>query len=253
MATPTYQQLITLTSSQNGLQAESMEERILTVLAMLATGTNPDGTNNPAISAANGSNVFVPWNVIGTSNTLYASSIATASGNFSTGLNTLATSFPWFTGPTPVVINQFAINVATAYAAGGVLRFGVYTVNNQSTPFVYVIGAAYGTLLQEVGQISTVATGQINFNLSAPYLTIPPNTWFFLAGSEQVSASGNRHIGVNTQSSPSPYGVANFAGGQSFFQAVGLGMSGVTGALPVSFLPTQNLATDSGISFARQA
>jgi hypothetical protein len=44
MPVPAYQDLITLTSTANGLIAESMEERILSVLAMLASGTAPDGT-----------------------------------------------------------------------------------------------------------------------------------------------------------------------------------------------------------------
>ena len=44
MPGPAYKDLITLTSSANGLVAESMEERILSCLAMLASGSGPDGT-----------------------------------------------------------------------------------------------------------------------------------------------------------------------------------------------------------------
>lgn len=46
MATPTYLQLVTLSSAANGLQPESMEERILSVLSILASGQNPDGSAN---------------------------------------------------------------------------------------------------------------------------------------------------------------------------------------------------------------
>ena len=48
MPTPTYSQLITLSSTANGLISESIEERILTIMAMLASGQNPDGTATSA-------------------------------------------------------------------------------------------------------------------------------------------------------------------------------------------------------------
>jgi hypothetical protein len=50
MPTPTYSQLITLSSTANGLISESIEERILTIMAMLASGQNPDGTATPAVA-----------------------------------------------------------------------------------------------------------------------------------------------------------------------------------------------------------
>jgi hypothetical protein len=48
MPVPTYSSLITLSSRDNGLIPESIEERILTILAMLASGQAPDGTATPA-------------------------------------------------------------------------------------------------------------------------------------------------------------------------------------------------------------
>lgn len=44
MTQPTNQQWITLSSTSNGLLNETIEERILSALAVLASGTNPDGT-----------------------------------------------------------------------------------------------------------------------------------------------------------------------------------------------------------------
>jgi hypothetical protein len=47
VAVPTFAQLITLSSNVNGLVPESLIERLLTVAAMLASGTGPDGTPLP--------------------------------------------------------------------------------------------------------------------------------------------------------------------------------------------------------------
>src|SRR5215469_7085901 len=44
MPAPTWSQLTTLSSNANGLIPESMEERILSVMAILASGKAPDGT-----------------------------------------------------------------------------------------------------------------------------------------------------------------------------------------------------------------
>lgn len=48
MATPQFSDLVTPSSSANGLIPESKNERILTLLAMMASGQNPDGTANTA-------------------------------------------------------------------------------------------------------------------------------------------------------------------------------------------------------------
>ena len=47
MPVPTYAQLTTLSQGTSGLIPESIEERILTILAMLASGQSPDGTPTP--------------------------------------------------------------------------------------------------------------------------------------------------------------------------------------------------------------
>lgn len=51
MGLPAYIDLITLSSTNGGLVSESLQERLLTVLAMLASGTGPDGTALPAAGA----------------------------------------------------------------------------------------------------------------------------------------------------------------------------------------------------------
>jgi len=48
MAAPTYAQLVSLGQPGPGYNAESIEERLLTIFAMLASGTSPDGTPLPA-------------------------------------------------------------------------------------------------------------------------------------------------------------------------------------------------------------
>lgn len=46
MPNPTYEDMITLSSQANGLLAESIEERILTAVCILASAQNPDGSPN---------------------------------------------------------------------------------------------------------------------------------------------------------------------------------------------------------------
>lgn len=52
MPVPAFKDLVTPTSINGGLMAESKQERILSLLAMLASGTAPDGTALPSASAA---------------------------------------------------------------------------------------------------------------------------------------------------------------------------------------------------------
>ena len=49
MPLPQYQDLITLSSTGGGLQPESMDERMLSCLAMIASGTGPDGTGGAGL------------------------------------------------------------------------------------------------------------------------------------------------------------------------------------------------------------
>lgn len=48
MTTPTYQEYITLLNPGGGLASESIDERELSLLAVLASGSNPDGTPAPS-------------------------------------------------------------------------------------------------------------------------------------------------------------------------------------------------------------
>lgn len=61
MPVPNFGDLITPTSSANGLFPETKNERILTLLAMLASGTAPDGTSLPAAGAPAGATFT--WNL----------------------------------------------------------------------------------------------------------------------------------------------------------------------------------------------
>ena len=54
MATPTQQQLGSLSSSGPGFSAESAMERMLTLAAIMASGQNPDGTPSPVIAPVSG-------------------------------------------------------------------------------------------------------------------------------------------------------------------------------------------------------
>jgi hypothetical protein len=55
MPVPAYQDLITPSSTANGLIAESLQERIVSLMAMLAGGTAPDGTPIPLGGGGGGS------------------------------------------------------------------------------------------------------------------------------------------------------------------------------------------------------
>jgi hypothetical protein len=64
MPVPALSDLITPSSTSNGLFPESIEERILTVASMLASGTAPDGTALPNAGTAGGSRPsFLSWRV----------------------------------------------------------------------------------------------------------------------------------------------------------------------------------------------
>jgi hypothetical protein len=64
MATPTFQDLITPSSAASGLQSESLDERILTTVSILASGTNPDGTASPGFPLS--SPAILPGHLVST-------------------------------------------------------------------------------------------------------------------------------------------------------------------------------------------
>ena len=210
-------------------------------------GVYPSG-GSAGSGIAIGAHTFIPWLL---APNVYGSTIANAHTTYSTGLNTLVTSFPWFSGPTSITIGSIENYVATAYGAGSILRTGIYLPNNQQLPFVFTFNQPYATLLQEIGTISLVPTGKQM--LSALGIVIPSNTWFLFAAVEQVAVGGTRYVGAQTAGSPSPWAQSNSPGGYFSYQAVGLTMTGQSGALPTTLTPTGNAATDAGVAFSRAA
>lgn len=57
MPFPPYRDLVTPSSTADGLQSETLEERLLTIVATLASGTGPDGTPTPGGGGGGGSGV----------------------------------------------------------------------------------------------------------------------------------------------------------------------------------------------------
>jgi hypothetical protein len=203
---------------------------------------------NPAIVAA--ANPYVPWNI----NIDYSSNIATGHNQYASGNGTLITSYPWFSGPTAITISQISTYVGTAFVAGTVIRVGVYTITNQASPFQVTWDTPYATLTSELGTMLIDSTGNKTLAVN---LTIPANTWFFLAAVEQgdTGNTGKRWVGVNTAGSPSAYGSNNSPGAYWSYQATGLSTTGgsVLGVLPTTYTPHGTTATDAGISFHRSA
>lgn len=92
MATPTYFQLVDPTQAGPGFTAESYPQRLLTIAAMIASGQNPDGTQNPSSNPQPGFGTPVA-----AANTLPAGSLATA---------TVTSS-----GPTTAIIFTFTFGI----------------------------------------------------------------------------------------------------------------------------------------------
>lgn len=114
MATPTFQQFITPTFAGNGLQAESAQERILTELAVIASGQNPDGTVAPSAGNQN------PGTPVVTPGAQMTTAVLTAGGTNQRG-NVTGTS--------------------VAVPAGGVLFSVAFSSSYATTPIVTPSGA----------------------------------------------------------------------------------------------------------------
>lgn len=165
MPTPTYTQLVTLTNRENGLLPESIEERILTILAMLASGASPDGTAVAGPLPATATK-YVSGQWYGPS----GGTVSTA-----TRPNGFMTCIPFRVDRT-LAITAMGIEVTgTPGNAGAVLRLGIYADNN-GQPGALSLDA--GTVTADTAATKTVAAS----------FTFAPG-WWWLAACAQNAAT----------------------------------------------------------------
>jgi hypothetical protein len=188
MPTPTYSQLITLSSRDNGLIPESIEERILTILAMLASGQAPDGTATPAVSQ---SNTLPPATI----STIFASMGPTQPGgaaNQALYLRNLGGA---------ATISSIWLKVG---ASSGNVCVGVYAGGQGRTP--------PGTRLATSGSIPCPASGEANIPLGASAAV--DTTCYFAIVTDNTAATF-----TSFQAGVGGFGLTGFAAGFAYYQS----------------------------------
>jgi len=171
-------------------------------------------------------------------------------------LNRLYLSRPFNSGPDGCTIDQIGTTVTVAGSAGSICRAGFYSVRNQARPWAWDTSTAYADLLLDVGataagSLSTVApTGVKTLTLTTP-LAIAPNTWFCVAGINQVAAA-TRVVGYEGAATAwSPLGTVASPGYATSNAVLSLSVDSVSGALPSVFTPFSAQPYDGGIGINR--
>lgn len=153
--------------------------------------------------------------------------------------------------------NSFTIDTLACYlsalsSAGGLLRFGLYEVDDQTNPFAMTLSSAYATLVEDLGTIATDGggTGHRTKALSAPLVI--SSGYAFCIGLVPQSQDATIHLERGgSMAAPAPFGLVESWG------ALGLGLTvtGVTGALPATFTPSaiQGSSRGGGGFFKRSA
>ena len=152
-----------------------------------------------------------------------------------------------------ITIDQLAINTNIVGSAGAVVRLGIYVVNGED-PYAITLGSAWATLLVDAGTVATeTGTGTKSITLGSA-VTIGPGQAFTCGFAAQVAGPASMRIrtGANTVQL-NPWGQASaFSGAPQV-----VSMSGVTAALPASFVPAtfenMNAYSDNGVQFRRSA
>ena len=155
----------------------------------------------------------------------------------------------------PLTISQLGISVNVAGGTGAVARLGIYVVDSED-PFIVTLGSAWASLL--AGSEGTVAidgtSGVKTVTLGTP-VVVGPGQAFAVGVVDQVATPASHR--VRSQASvfagPNPWGASAPASNPEQV----LTMSGVTGALPTSFVPSawsgMNAGSDHGAWFLRSA
>jgi hypothetical protein len=191
---------------------------------------------------------FVPWSPVnpgmGTAG-MYTNplTLANRTSNNPVGQLTLHLAY---SGPAPISIDQFCVNVTAAGAAGAVVRPGLYQIANQQNPWLTSNVYTWATLLYEGPLIDTTGTGARTVTFSP--VTVPAYTWFAVGGADQVASAtrttGNFGNGVSTGFGVNSNGYASASNTAVY-------MSGVPGPLPANFVITALWGTDDGVAFRR--
>lgn len=155
--------------------------------------------------------------------------------------------------PEAISISQICYSANVASGAGGVARFGIYTIINQASPYNVQLGVAYATLLLDAGTVATdgaIGTKTILF----PDKVIPAGVWFAIVSVDQVAAPASRRYSQAGLYQISPWGAIN---PQDSVALTTVSQGGVAGALPATFTPdTLELLPsngDTGVQFLRSA
>lgn len=145
----------------------------------------------------------------------------------------------------PVVIDSLAVNVNAALASA-THRVGIYlgSTNDSQSP----LSPNNFTLLTEAGIVDCSTTGVKTVALPSS-VTIPAETWFFLAGVSQTAAATLVVGGAASAVGFSPIGqqTAGYGGTKS----ISFTVDSITGALPATTSTTTTSGVDGGVGYHR--
>ena len=179
----TAQQLATLTSTAGGLNAETLEERILSVLAIMATGSFPDGTTPAA--GIGGAGALPP-------ETIFPSQLT---GGPIAPVTTTCTMYFRNVGGVATVTS---VNIGIT-AQSGNIGIAVYSSAGGLSPPV--------TLLATTGSIPCPATGIVNIPLGST-VRIDQTCYFAIAADNNV---------VHFTSNAASFAVSAYGAGSGYF------------------------------------
>lgn len=153
-----------------------------------------------------------------------------------------------YSGEDGIAISRLGASINTPVATA-ILRMGIYIINDQLHPFQWTTGVAWATLVSEAS--ATIDCSQVagfySQLMQNSLLYVPPRTWFAIAGVSQTAAAnlivGKPLTGVYT---PLSAGTANPYNSNTF---VALFQTGVTAALPSSFVPSGGSQADAGVGY----
>lgn len=147
-------------------------------------------------------------------------------------------------------LSNFGVEV-TAGVAAAVRRIGVWEIDDQVEPFSFVAGERWATLLQDVGVCDCSSAGRKN-PAGNPLVVVPARTWFAVGAVSQVAVpTVKMKLGATGRNGPH----GNYApGGHALTtqQIVGVGQSGVAGALG-DITAAEARVNGHGVEFQRTA
>lgn len=228
MAVPTYAQLSNPLSSGAGLVPQETEDRLLSIVSILASGQNPDGSAAGGVGVIQGQ----PGSIF-TSGRWFPQLVGTGTALLIT-IN-VGYAYPIIIG-NPHTFTDIGVN-ATVAGTGGNLRFGLYADNGSGYP---------GALIDDFGVISAASTGQIS--ISGSNALASGLYWCVTAGQ-----GGSVQPTLNTPSASSTTTAQIFGSSAAGIAttAVGWSITGLSGAMPNPFTTGGTLAAASSDVFTQ--